>query len=273
MKKFLAMIAAACLLCVGAFALTACGGNEKADLGNVDFVVGFDAGYPPFGYMADDGSYTGFDLELAQEVCNRNGWTYSATPIDWDAKDAQLESGAILCIWNGFTYEQREDQYTWSKPYYRNAQVIVVKKDSDIKGVADLEGKVVMTQKGSAAAALLAEDGDCADTAKTFKSLEQIGDYNSAFMNLDSGAVDAVICDLSIAAYQTATSDQYVMLEEALNSESYAVGFLLDGENSQALADTVTATLLDMYKDGTIEKLCQKYADQGVDMANWILTE
>ena len=272
MKKFLAMIAAACLLCVGAFALSGCG-NEKADLGNVDFVVGFDAGYPPFGYMASDGSYTGFDLELAQEVCARNGWTDSATPIDWDATDAQLESGAILCIWNGFTYEGREDQYTWSKSYYINKQVIVVKAGSDIKSVDDLAGKVVMTQKGSTAADLLAEGGDFADTAATFKSLELIGDYNNAFMNLDSGAVDAIICDLSVAAYQLAESDKYVQLDEPLTEETYAVGFLLNGENSQALADAVSDTLVEMYKDGTIEKLCEKYAGQGVDIAKSILTE
>ena len=67
------------------------------------FTVGFDAEFPPYGYMDENGEYTGFDLELAQEVCDRNGWELVKQPIDWDSKDMELSSGAIDCIWNGFT--------------------------------------------------------------------------------------------------------------------------------------------------------------------------
>ena len=79
------------------------------------FTVGFDQDFPPMGFVGDDGEYTGFDLELAQEVCKRQGWKYVAKPIAWDSKDAELKSGGIDCIWNGFTMDGREDKYTWSK--------------------------------------------------------------------------------------------------------------------------------------------------------------
>ena len=85
------------------------------------FTVGFDAEFPPYGYKDESGEYVGFDLDLAQEVCNRNGWTLVKQPIDWDSKDMELDSGSIDCIWNGFTMNGREDEYTWSEPYIDNS--------------------------------------------------------------------------------------------------------------------------------------------------------
>ena len=106
------------------------GGQSSSDNDDKTLVVGFDAEFPPYGYKDDNGSYTGFDLDLAKEVCKRNNWTFKAQPIDWDAKDAELESGSIDCIWNGFTINGRENDYTWSDAYIDNKQVIVVKSDS-----------------------------------------------------------------------------------------------------------------------------------------------
>ena len=85
------------------------------------FTVGFDAEFPPYGYRDENGEYVGFDLELAEEVCNRQGWELVKQPIDWDSKDMELDSGAIDCIWNGFTMNGREDEYTWSEPYIDNS--------------------------------------------------------------------------------------------------------------------------------------------------------
>ena len=180
-------------------------GDDKSAASSMKLIVGFDAAYPPYGYVGDDGSYTGFDLELAQEVGRRVGWEVQLEPIDWDAKDTLMNSGAINCIWNGFTIEGRENDYTFSEPYMLNAQVVVVKKGSGISDLAGLAGKAVITQTDSAAYdVLVGEDAAQADVAATFASLETIGDYNTAFMQLETGAVDAVACDLSIAAYQLA---------------------------------------------------------------------
>lgn len=229
--------------------------------------VGFDQEYPPYGFVGDDGQFTGFDLDLAAEVCSRNSWEVEYEPIDWDAKDTQLNSGVITCIWNGFTMEGREDDYTFSAPYMKNGQVVVVKKDSGISGFDDLAGKNVITQTDSAALEVL--QGDKADLAATFAGLETIGDYNTAFMQLESGAVDAVACDLSIAEYQlSAKPDAYAKLDEDLSTENYAVGFK---KGSQALADKVTETLKAMDADGFVKELCEKYASYGISYENWEL--
>ena len=124
------------------------------------FTVGFDAEYPPYGYKDESGEYTGFDLELAQEVCDRNGWTLVKQPIDWDSKDMELNTGAIDCIWNGFTMTGREDDYTFSVPYVDNSIVFVVMNDSDIKSKEDLAGKVVVTQADSSALTALTSEED-----------------------------------------------------------------------------------------------------------------
>lgn len=245
-------------------------GDDKSASATKKLIVGFDSAYPPYGYVGDDGSYTGFDLELAQEVGKRVGWEVQLEPIDWDAKDTLMNSGAINCIWNGFTIEGRENDYTFSEPYMLNAQVVVVKKGSGISDLAGLAGKAVITQTDSAAYDVLAgEDAAQADVAATFASLETIGDYNTAFMQLETGAVDAVACDLSIAAYQLAAKpDAYEQLSEQLSSEHYAVGFK---KGDEASATQVTDTLKAMDKDGFVKDLCDKYADQGMDYANWCL--
>ena len=140
------------------------------DTGGV-LIVGFDSEFPPYGFIDDNGEYTGFDLDLAQEVCNRNNWTLIKQPVDWDAKDTELNSGTIDCIWNGFTMNGREDQYTWSYPYIDNKQVIVVKKESGITNFKDLNNRVVETQRDSSALAAL--QGDQKGLSDTFKDLIQ----------------------------------------------------------------------------------------------------
>lgn len=277
-KRIFAPVAAAVAL-VAALALSACGaspaasdqgsaGSSSADAGGeiTTLTVGFDQAYPPYGYVGDDGEFTGLDLELAAEVAKRNDWELKLEPIDWDAKDTLLNSGAITCIWNGFTMEGREDDYTFSDPYMLNAQVVVVRADSGIESFEDLAGKTVITQVDSAAEEVL--NGDMADLTATFASLETIGDYNTAFMQLESGAVDAVACDLSIAQYQLAGKDTYKQLDEQLSTEHYAVGFK---KGDTALAEKVTETLKEMDEDGFVKELCDKYADDGVSYDNWLI--
>ena len=279
MKKLKVMAAAVCALALAACMLVGCSSNnasnDKKDAAatssdKTTLIVGFDQSYPPYGFVGNDGNFTGFDLDLAAEVASRNGWDIQLEPIDWDAKDTLLNSGAITCIWNGFTMEGRENDYTFSDPYMLNAQVVVVKKGSGIESLADLAGKNVITQTDSAAYDVLAGDeATKADLAATFAPLETIGDYHTAFMQLESGAVDAVACDLSIAQYQmSAKPDAYVQLPEDLSSEHYAVGVK---KGNTELADAITKTLKEMNEDGTIEKLCEKYAEYGLSYTNWIL--
>ena len=279
-KKLKGIVVAAATLALAAVILAGCSGGgdaQKSDEGNAGdapftLTVGFDQGYPPYGYVGDDGQFTGFDLELAKAVCEKMGWELKLEPIDWDAKDALIGSGTINCIWNGFTMENREDDYTFSEPYMYNEQVVVVKKDSGAKNLEDLAGKTVLTQVDSAALHVLendnAEEGGQAALAATFKELQTIGDYNNAFMQLESGMVDAVACDLSIAEYQIAAKPDVYKKLEPLSTEHYAVGFKLGDDE---LAKTVSDTLKAMNEDGTVKQLCDKYAEYGLTYDNWVL--
>lgn len=218
------------------------------------FIVGFDQDFPPMGFLGDDGEYTGFDLELAQEVAKRLGLTYQPQPIAWDAKDMELETGNIDCIWNGFTMNGREENYTWSDPYMDNTQIFVVAPDSGIATLADLTGKVVEVQVDSSAQAALADMPELADT---FKDLVVTPDYNTAFMDLEQGAVDAIAMDVTVAGYmiQERNSD-FVILEESISSEVYGIGFQL---GNTELRDKVQGALEEMAADGTLKTISEKW--------------
>ncbi len=250
MKKTLAMTLT-CALALGL--LAGCGSKEEE---RTTFTVGFDAEFPPYGYADENGEYTGFDLEMAQAVCDLEGWELVKQPVDWDAKDMELSSGAIDCIWNGFTMNGREEDYTWSDPYIDNSQVYVVAADSGIASPADLAGKIVGVQKDSSALAAL-EDEANADLLASFGDLTQYADYNTAFMDLEAGGIDCLAMDIGVAAYQIESrGDGYVMLEEKLASEQYAVGFL---KGNTELRDQVQKDIYKLYEDGKVTELSDKY--------------
>ena len=279
MKKIVAIMLAG-ILCAGV--LTGCGGStgaaktedtkeeavestegaegaataESAEEGRV-FTVGFDAEYPPYGYKDEaTGDYTGFDLELAEEVCKRRGWTLKKQPIDWDAKDMEINSGAIDCLWNGMTYNGRETDYTWSEPYVDNTIVIAVNADSDIQTEADLAGKMVVAQAASSADTALNDNPELKDT---FSGYETIKDYNDAFMQMDAGVYDAIAVDIGVAQYQLAANEgKYRILEEPISTEQYAIAF---AKGNTELRDQVQETLDEMAADGTVEKIVANYAD------------
>lgn len=265
MKKYLALFLT---MVLSVTALVGCGGSEDAAPAEGDaaerttFTVGFDAEYPPYGYRTEDGDYAGFDLDLAAEVCERNGWELVKQPVDWNAKDMELNSGAVDCLWNGFTMNGRESEYTFSEPYVDNSIVYVVKADSDIQTEADLAGKNVITQAGSSALAALQDEAK-ADVVSTFAVLDEIADYNTAFMNLEAGTNDAIAVDIGVAQYQLATKEgKFRMLEEPLSVEQYAIAFKLGNEE---LRDQVQATLDEMVADGTFTEIAANYADYNLD--------
>lgn len=268
---FAAVLMAAAMV----FTMAGCGSSKDADTSakketktedskdkeNSDkqFIVGFDAEYPPYGYKDDNGEYVGFDLDLAQEVCARNGWELVKQPIDWDSKDMELNSGSIDCIWNGFTITGREDDYTWSKPYVDNSIVVVVKEGSGIEKKEDLAGKVVAVQADSSGLAALTDEEDNEENLKlaaSFSDLQQVADYNTAFMNLEAGAVDAIVVDIGVADYQLESRTGFVMLDDKIRTEQYAVGFKLGNEE---LRDKVQSTLDEMVKDGTFDDIAKKW--------------
>lgn len=251
MKKRIALLLVLALALTTLFA----GCGKKADEDAKEkFVVGFDQNFPPMGFVGDDGEYTGFDLELAEEVAKRLGMEFVANPIDWNAKDSELKAGTIDCVWNGFTMNGREDKYTWTDAYLDNEQVFVVRKDAGIKAKEDLAGKVVTVQADSSAEAAI---NDLPDLKATFKSLNTIADYNAAFMELESGATDAIAMDSVVANYQIEKRNaDFVILDEAIASEEYGVGFY---KGNTELRDKVQKTLEEMVKDGTVAEISKKW--------------
>ena len=266
MKKKLALILAGTAM--AAMVLAGCGDKNNASGEDVKtaesvedkktFTVGFDAEYPPYGYMDENGEYTGFDLELAEAVCKLEGWELVKKPLNWDYKDMELNYGSIDCIWNGFTMNGREDDYTFSTPYVDNSQVIVVAEKSGIDTLEDLAGKTVGVQAASAALDLLqSEEGGQKKLADTFGALNEFADYNTAFTELQAGALDALAIDVGVANYQIKSrGDGYKILDETLNTEQYAIGFK---KGNQELCDVVNADLKKLTEDGTVAKLAEKY--------------
>ena len=259
-KRILSLICAAAVgFGVMAAGLTSCGdkkGDERKTL-----TVGFDAEFPPYGYKDEEtGEYIGFDLSLAEEVCKRNGWELVKQPIDWDSKDMELKTGSIDCIWNGFTITGREDKYTWTTPYIDNSQVTIVLSDSGIEDMSELAGKVVAVQADSAALAAFESD-DATDENKalaaSFKELQQVPNYNIAFLNLESGAVNAICMDYGVAKYEIeARGSKFMMLDEPVSTEQYAVGFL---KGNYELRDKVQSTLIQMLEDGKFAEIAKEW--------------
>ncbi|MBP3200905.1 MAG: transporter substrate-binding domain-containing protein [Lachnospiraceae bacterium] len=232
--------------------------NKETIAQKKTFTVGFDAEYPPYGFVDDDGTYKGFDLDLAKEFCSRAGYEFKPQPIDWDSKDLELNQGNIDCIWNGFTVTGRENDYTWTFPYVDNSIVLVVRSDSGITKKADLAGKIVMGQAGSSAITALEEEEN-AELVKSFKSLEQCADYNSGFMNLESGMIDCLAVDIGVAKFHLNNANgKYVQLDEKLSSEQYAIGFK---KGNTALRDEVEKVVTEMWKDGTFMNIANNYSD------------
>ena len=218
-------------------------------------IMGLDDSFPPMGFRNESNEIVGYDVDLAKEVANRMGVQLVLQPIDWAAKEQELNTAQIDCIWNGFTItDERKNNLCFTPPYLRNAQVIVVKQNSTVQKLADLSGKTVGTQAGSASI-------EAIDEAPEFKnSLGNIityKDFLTALMDLDVGGIDAVVIDLVVANDNINRSGKaFRILGESLGDEEFGVGFR---KNDYALADKVWETLLDMARDGTVAKIATKW--------------
>ena len=233
--------------------------NNNSNVTNDEntFVMGVNLGFAPFEYTADNGSAVGFDIDLAREVCNRNNWTLVVQPIiNWDTKAVELNSGEVDCIWSAFTINNRENNYTWTKPYFNTTQVFVVRSDSNISSIADLQGKTVEVQvESSGEEALRGQNKTIGDSFK----IVEAHNINTAFMDLESGACDAVLADLEIANNRIAQNpNHFRILNEPLCNEQYAIGF---AQGNTELRDQVQQTLDEMFKDGTVDRIAQNYSD------------
>lgn len=215
------------------------------------FVLGLDDSFPPMGYRDENNEIVGFDIDLAKEVTKRMGVELKLQPIDWNAKEQELNTGNIDCIWNGFTMTaERKKMLNFTEPYVDNAQVAVIRNDSPIKNLADLKGKSVGIQAGSSASdAVYGNEA----FAASLKEIIEVKDNLTALMDLEIGGVDAVVLDLFVAVDNIERSGKnFKILDEHLSTEEYGIGFR---KNDQALRDEVQRQLLAMKADGTLAKI------------------
>jgi len=221
------------------------------------FVLGLDDSFPPLGYRDDNNEIVGYDIDLAKEVAKRLGVTFKAQPISWDAKEMELETGKIDCIWNGFTItEERKNALSFTFAYLNNAQVLVVRNNSGIKSLADMKGKTLGIQSGSSAQDAVDEEAN-----KAFKdglaNIIAFKDNITALNDLKIGGVDGVVMDSVVANYTISlTKEPFNVLSEPLANEAYGIGFR---KNEPELRDEVQKILLEMQKDGTVSAISQKW--------------
>lgn len=224
------------------------------------FVLGLDSAFPPMGFEDDKGNIVGFDIDVAQEVSKKLGVKLKTQPIDWDAKEQELNTGKIDCIWNGFSIsDERKQSMTLTEPYMDNHMAVVVLNNSGIKTLADLKGKKLGLQGGSSAA-------DALDSKVDFKkSLGQVVEYKdnlTALMDLEAKGVDAVLMDEVVANYDiTKNKKNYTLLSETLATEEYAIG-LRKGEIQ--LKDGIEKALKELAQDGTLAKISTKWFGKDV---------
>ncbi len=266
MKKIIGGILLSCAF----FALASCRKTAKTGENPVDalknrgtFVLGLDASFPPLGFRDNDtNEIVGYDIDLAKEAAKRLGVSFKAQPIDWDAKEMELETGKIDCIWNGFTItDERKEALSFTEAYLNNEQVLVVRADSGIKTLSDMKGKTLGIQSGSSAQ--IAVDGNASFAASVGNTI-YFKDNITALNDLDIGGVDAVVMDSVVANYSIAqTKKPFVVIDEPLSNEDYGIGFR---KNEGELRDAVWAVLKEMAADGTVAAISEKWFGKNISV-------
>ena len=221
-------------------------------------VIGLDDSFPPMGFKNEKNELVGHDIDLAREAATRLGIEVEFKPIDWSAKEAELNGQRVDALWNGMTItEERKKNVAFTKPYMQNHQIIVVTAQSPIKAKADLAGKVVGVQEGSSAVDAIAKD----EISKQFKEVKKFGDNVAALLDLSTGRLDAVVVDEVVGRYYTSKKPgEYLILGENFGSEDYGVGLR---KTDTALLAKLDEVLDAMRADGSAQKIYHKWFEEG----------
>lgn len=237
-----------------AISLIGCGSKEKTNTMDKDtLVLGFDDTFVPMGFKGDDGKYTGFDIELAEEISKKLGKNIEYQPIDWTMKESELKNGNIDFIWNGFSItDERKKELDFTKAYLKNKQIIITLKDSDIKTKEDLNGKVVAAQDQSSAVDAIGNYKD------NFKELVTFSTNDEALRDLEAGRCDAVVADEVLSKYyiNLKGEEKYKILEDNFGEEEYAVGVR---KGDKELVDAWNKAYDELVKDKTASELSKKW--------------
>ena len=220
---------------------------------NGKMVIGYTV-YEPMNYTDADGSFTGFDTELATAVCEKLGVEPDFVEINWDTKIVELDAKSIDCIWNGMTLtDEIQANAACTKAYAKNAQVVVMKSDADYSSTADLVGKTVVAEAGSAGESAIQDDESLSQADYVSKSVQ-----TDCLMEVAAGTADAAVLDLTLATAMIGEGTDYANLaiKDELNAEEYGVAF----RKGSDVAEAVNAAFDELKADGTMQKLADKYS-------------
>ena len=210
--------------------------------------------YEPMNYTDADGNFTGFDTELATAVCEKLGVEPDFVEINWDTKIVELDAKSIDCIWNGMTLtDEIQANAACTKAYAKNAQVVVMKSDADYSSTADLVGKTVVAEAGSAGESAIQDDESLSQADYVSKSVQ-----TDCLMEVAAGTADAAVLDLTLATAMIGEGTDYANLaiKDELNAEEYGVAF----RKGSDVAEAVNAAFDELKADGTMQKLADKYS-------------
>lgn len=250
MKKRLAIMI---LILTSVFAIvTGCSkssGKEENTL-----VIGIDDKFAPMGFRDEDNNIVGFDIDYAKAAAKKMGTEPKFQPIDWKTKEAELSSGRIDLIWNGYTItDERKEKVLFTKPYLKNAQVLVTLADSKVTKLDDLEGKVVGLQSLSSASDAL----DASPVKEKLKTVTEFADNVQALTDLKSGRLDAVVIDeVVINYYMTKEDGTFKVLDESLAPEEYGIGVK---KGNEELLEKLQKALDEMNEDGTATSISEQW--------------
>ncbi len=256
MKKTLSMLV---LALAAGVALSGCDKSENASAAKPaavsKIVVGLDDNFPPMGFRDEKNTLVGFDIDLAREAAKRLGAEVEFKPIDWNAKEAELNGKRVDVLWNGLTItEERKANIAFTTPYLENRQIVIVTANSKIKDKAGLAGKIIGVQEGSSAVEAIEKD---AATAKSFKELKKFGDNVTALMDLSAGRLEALVVDEVVGRYYIAKKPgEYVVLDENFGTEEYGVGVRKDDTE---LLGKLQKALDEMKKDGSAARISTQW--------------
>jgi polar amino acid transport system substrate-binding protein len=225
------------------------------------FIMGLDDKFPPMGFRDQDGNLVGFDIDMARTVAEQMGVEVQLQPIDWTAKEMELDSGNIDVIWNGYTItDERKAKVLMSAPYMKNEQVMLVLNGSDIKALDDLAGKNVAVQEGSSAQSMLTDT--MPELLDTFGELITFKDYSFALLDIDSGQAVALAVDLVVADYYMAQKPGfYALLDERLEKEEYGIGFR---KADQSFHDALTGAFEELKANGKAAEISNTWFGRDV---------
>lgn len=215
-------------------------------------VIGYTV-YAPMNYTDENGEFVGFDTDLAKAVCAELGVEPEFQEINWDTKETELAAKSIDCIWNGLTLTpEREANMACTVPYVKNAQVVVMKKDAGYTGTADLVGKTLVAESGSAGEETILGDENLAQGDLVTKTVQ-----TDCLMEVAAGTADAAVLDLTLAAAMIGEGTDYEGLEivDELNVEEYGVAF----RKGSDVAEAVNGIFAALTTDGTMQALADQY--------------